>query len=341
MSGVDPFLCDDDLTKDDLSTILVTKGVSGAISLLACVTMIIWFCFCLNCNHSLKQRLPIGGTGKTVNRLVICMAVYAAFRSLAVILQTSAMSEGALCEFMGFMDQWSVWAMLLVIEMIVIYLIWLNCKNCLCCTKIRKVALCNTAEADDDNTKSCCSCCRGMRSKYCNTILQGFYFILPISIPLVFSWIPFIRDSYGLSGGWCWIRVENEDCSEFQEGLIEQLVFWFIPLVIFQILDIVVLLVYPCLVCRVEKGKRELCMQQAPLIMTLILSILINSVSLANRVAIGVLSSDHKNLGVWIFHAIASSCWGVFAAMVILFHMCTIRCCRSPRRNVNFEGHDL
>ena len=61
--------------------------------------------------------------------------------------------------------------------------------------------------------------------------LEPFYILFTLVFPLLFSWIPFIHNTYGLAGAWCWIRAfDHEDCSFYIEGLIEQYVLWYGPL---------------------------------------------------------------------------------------------------------------
>ena len=54
--------------------------------------------------------------------------------------------------------------------------------------------------------------------------------VFSLVFPLLFSWIPFIHDTYGLSGAWCWIRVyHHSECTFYSEGLVEQYVLWYGP----------------------------------------------------------------------------------------------------------------
>ena len=51
--------------------------------------------------------------------------------------------------------------------------------------------------------------------------LESLYVVLIFVFPLTFNWIPFIDQTYGRAGPWCWIRnVNYDDCSEHKLGTI-------------------------------------------------------------------------------------------------------------------------
>ena len=59
--------------------------------------------------------------------------------------------------------------------------------------------------------------------------MERYYVLFSCIFPLFFSWIPFVTNSYGLSGQWCWIRKHDKDCSE-SAGIVEQYALWYGPL---------------------------------------------------------------------------------------------------------------
>ena len=66
--------------------------------------------------------------------------------------------------------------------------------------------------------------------------LEGLFVVLIFIFPLTFNWIPFINNSYGRFGPWCWIRrIDYSDCSEYQFGRILQIVLWNAPFVLLVI----------------------------------------------------------------------------------------------------------
>ena len=75
--------------------------------------------------------------------------------------------------------------------------------------------------------------------------LEPLYILFSILLPVLFTWVPFINDSYGISGAWCWIRVWKDECAtqKYVEGIIFQFALWYGPL--FFYLTVIRLLVWP------------------------------------------------------------------------------------------------
>ena len=98
----------------------------------------------------------------------------------------------SLCQSMGFILQYSFWILLLLTTFIVLHLASL----------VFFYKTFNNSEP--------------------------FLVLFSVIFPLFFSWVPFIHDTYGLSGAWCWIRVyHHDDCHLHSEGLIEQYAMWY------------------------------------------------------------------------------------------------------------------
>ena len=51
------------------------------------------------------------------------------------------------------------------------------------------------------------TCCKEINK------LEVALVVLIFTVPLLYDWIPFITNSYGPIGLWCWIRTLNNDCS--------------------------------------------------------------------------------------------------------------------------------
>ena len=91
--------------------------------------------------------------------------------------------------------------------------------------------------------------------------LEGLYVVLIFVFPFTFNWIPFINNSYGRYGSWCWIRNLNyNDCSQYNFGIILQNALQNIPQ---YILAVVLMPTYVIVIvfvarqrCRM-KGKEE------------------------------------------------------------------------------------
>ena len=61
--------------------------------------------------------------------------------------------------------------------------------------------------------------------------LEPLYVIMIFVLPLTFTWIPFVGNSYGENEGRCWIRRFNyDDCTEHPLGEVFTVVLWTVPL---------------------------------------------------------------------------------------------------------------
>ena len=290
--------CVDLLSDSDLRRVLLAKGLTGGLALLASVASLVsFFLFRL----FKRDHLPVIGT---TERLIVSVAFAAIFRSIVVLLQTTAVDydggdspvHRGLCEFTAFMDQWSIWIVLLTIQTVLVHLLL--------------------------------QLTFGVRFSK-RKVIELLYVTVPVVVPLLFSWVPFIKDYYGLAGGWCWIRQEDEHCHRLKKGLILQIVFWFGPLAFFQIFDIVFLfMIYPLLFHRKlgnadREDKKELLRQHSPLLLLLFLSIIVNWFSLINRIYSVHVSNE--SIGLWIVHAVASSCWGILGAATVFLYLAALR----------------
>ena len=69
------------------------------------------------------------------------------------------------------------------------------------------------------------------------------YILFIFVLPLVFNWIPFINNIYGLAGPWCWIRnVDVNSCERLVFGQALQLGLWYVPVYIILVLWILLYL---------------------------------------------------------------------------------------------------
>ena len=67
--------------------------------------------------------------------------------------------------------------------------------------------------------------CRGLKiSKLEITIFTSL-----CVFPLLYVWVPFVTDSYGPYGAWCWIRSFDKNCSTHIAGMWEHIWIWYVP----------------------------------------------------------------------------------------------------------------
>ena len=88
--------------------------------------------------------------------------------------------------------------------------------------------------------------------------LEGLFIVLIFIFPLTFNWIPFINDTYGRFGPWCWIRSVNySDCSEHRFGVILQYIMWRVPFVVIMVILIPMYLVTIAYVAKRKCSRTE------------------------------------------------------------------------------------
>ena len=96
--------------------------------------------------------------------------------------------------------------------------------------------------------------------------LEIGYVLFSILFPLLYSWIPFIHNSFGVVGAWCWIRSWKDDCAneKYLEGIIEQFALWYGPL--FISLSLTIVAVFITLIVLAQRGYRHKNLEFEPLI---------------------------------------------------------------------------
>ena len=150
-------------------------------------------------------------------RLILYLIISAMLNSVVLIIRRLDYNNG-FCIFTAFTGQVTTWMVLLAISVITVYLFLRAVYN----KNIERYEI----------------------------LCLFFIFAFPVS----FSWIPFVKNTYGHAGVWCWIRTLNEDCSFFVFGQVLQLVLFYIP--IFTILLILITL-YLIILWNIQSRKKK------------------------------------------------------------------------------------
>lgn len=157
------------------------------------------------------------------------------------------------------------------------------------------------------------------------------YSILLMStlLPSLFVWIPFIRNLYGLSGVWCWIKShESLNCTVIHSGIIEQIILWYTPLsclmAISMCLIIMILVKYiyrktQHLSYKLETSLKDppelyqrALKEYSPLLFFPFIFFTLNLIALTSR----ILSTQHiYPLWLLYIHAISDPLWGLAASI--------------------------
>ena len=156
--------------------------------------------------------------------------------------------------------------------------------------------------------------------------LELLYVGLIFLLPITFCWIPFIQDSYGDAGAWCWIRGLNNDCDIFLFGTYLRFFLWYIPT---TILLIAVVVVYIFIIVWVtwqrrrwvgkydpetERQKENLQKEVWPLLFYPLGFLVLNVFSLINRIQ-DAIQPDRPVYALWILHGLFFPMQGGYIAL--------------------------
>ena len=156
------------------------------------------------------------------------------------------------------------------------------------------------------------------------------------SIPFLISVIPFIHFTegstmYGLAGAWCWIKLTDMHCNEYEEGLVEQFALWYGPFMLFVLLNFLAMVVVMVVLCKGKRGAPSQLQNQyksaikeaLPLLFYPIVFNLIYSLAFVNRVYYAV--TKKTIFPLWTAHAIADPCVPLLVPLAFLLHPYTLR----------------
>ena len=156
------------------------------------------------------------------HRLSLYLIINALAKSISTILQCIptkyhcgyvVVTNEQLCEAAGFLAQYTLWMLLLFMSWIALYLFVLGVFN----------------------------------HKYSSRNCEIGLVIVCLVVPLLFSIVPFIDfqngTMYGLVWSWCWIKLTDNNCNKYKEGVIEQFVLSYGPLLIVLTLNFLAILV--------------------------------------------------------------------------------------------------
>ena len=181
-------------------------------------------------------------------------------------------------------------------------------------------------------------------------------FILPVLV----SGIPFIKNSYGKSGPWCWIQGKEGKCKKFQFGMIMQYSLWYGPLYTLTIIGAVIYVISILALKKKlreqetrytsdrERQKQQITLRELnnfcwyPIIL-----FFFSLVPLITHVSDSV-KQDHAVVPLWIASAILQSLEGFAISIIFIIRKCFGRnnrnsckrhcCCCFTNRN---ESHVL
>ena len=245
-----------------------------------------------------------------IQRIILYHCLAALFRAIAIILRFHRLgyrSENAainaLCVLSGFTSQLTAWVILMDYSVITFTLL------------MTAVFHKNVAR------------------------LEGLYIFLIFVFPLTFNWIPFINNSYGRFGPWCWIRIHNfDDCTDYPLGRTLINILWRIPyytsVLVIILIYLVVIIVVVRQMCfrrdnKAQKSstdtlRKVLKEQVLPLLFFPIGALVLNLFPIANGIHDAIYPND-PSFGLTLATAIFSPLQGGYIAVVYTLDRDTLR----------------
>ena len=176
--------------------------------------------------------------------------------------------------------------------------------------------------------------------------LEWLYITSSFVVPLLFNWIPFIHNNYGMSGPFCFIRSSREvgcETVKYVEGIVEVYVLFYGPAVIFLTLDLMaIIMMFAVLLQRVYKKSNvdvtsqnechlQVMKQLLPLSAYPIIDFVLYLLQFGHRVY-STVSGNTFNRDLYYAQSVLYGLSGFFAALALMVHIGTIKCKKKPTR---------
>ena len=289
--------------KHHFVSVFWTKIVLAAVATVACSIAIVLIILSKAYKRFVHRLTLYLTTTALVNSIVIALQTAAAKYSCGIVV----VRNDALCKASGFLDELSLCMILFLTCWITVHLFILAVFKF--------------------NNKSCKSEVAGI--------------LTCVALATLFSLVPFINikngTMYGLSGAWCWIKLTDENCTEYAEGTIEQFTLWYGPVMSFLVINFFAMLVVVIVLYRdTRRGKlqqkyKQVVKEALPLLIYPVLFNIIYSLAFINRVYYA--ATKKTSFPLWVAHAIADPCLPLFIPVAFVFHPDTLRKLRAAARH--------
>ena len=243
-----------------------------------------------------------------VHRLAFYFSITALFTSISCVLEILPVREvhsravvmnKILCKASGFLDEYFVWVILILMCWVSLHLFILAV----------------------------------FKRSYTTAKYEIGGVLASLTIPLLISIVPFIPFKngplYGLSGAWCWIKLTNETCHQYRDGMIEQFTLWYGPVIFFVTLNFLAMLVVVCVLCKGATGSqlqdkyKEALKETMPLLFYPIIYSIVYGIAFANRILYAV--TKKTNVPLWVAHATAEPCLSLLIPLAFILHPYTLK----------------
>ena len=172
--------------------------------------------------------------------------------------------------------------------------------------------------------------------------LEIGYVLFSVLFPLLYSWIPFIHNSFGVAGAWCWIKDWKDDCAtqKYLEGIIEQFVLWYGPLFVSLTITVVAVFIIlivlaqrtyahknaenECLIENQEHNQNKKAIKELlPLLAYPVIFYVLSLIPLINRIYNAI--SSNANFELALSHSVSEASWGFFSSWALIVHIFVLR----------------
>ena len=178
--------------------------------------------------------------------------------------------------------------------------------------------------------------------------MEILYIPIIFILPLLVSAIPFIKNSYGKAGPWCWIQGKEGECELFEIGMIMQYSLWYGPLYTLIIIGAVIYVISILILKKKlreqetrytsdrERQKQQMTLRELnhfcwyPIIL-----FFFSLVPLATHISDNV-KKDHALVPLWTAAAVIQSLEGFAISIIFIVRKCFVgnnrnsckqRCC--------------
>ena len=316
-------------TLQQFQHINLCRSIASAVCLVV-ITLILLLLIFYKAHTSTLQRLFL--------YLTIVTVIQEACITMNVEHQFQYNGQETFCEWIGIVSQWTGTMVYLVTLGIIIYLVYKVCE-----------------QFKKDSFP------RLLRSKYFRVVMECFFVIIVLMIPLTFLWVPYIHHDFGLAGAWCWMRTINDNCTSV--GFEDQLIYAYSIYQGVGVFGVIVTIVLSVVFCRlVYKYQERRQLHMITLRRTLILmgffvaSVMVETVGFGLRLYTGVTHKEGSYVW-WIVYAAGPPVSQLIFPLGFLFYFyslkmfhweavkkaaaewrCFCSCCR--RRNAPRLGED-
>ena len=199
-------------TDEELAALALGRGITSAV---CCSVLSVVLVALVILTKFYTQRI----CGTVLKRFTIGLLLFTALFESAFALQLKYFydpQDVRLCEAIAFIFQFLLsFGLLFAVG---ISLIWF--------VKILKVTTSlRLVNEYYEKAKDCTYTCYSWKIN----MLEIAFYVSIFVLPLLFDWVPFITNSYGPFGPWCWFRTLESNCSIYEAAIWEEIGLRIVP----------------------------------------------------------------------------------------------------------------